>query len=524
MDSNDEAWKVFWCEHLSPVMLGEIPEGQREAYFRTLSQRQLLVPGGKMRRFSVRTWRRRWAELKTGGVAALGQRRRRSDRGRPRWPHAELLQRAEQLKREQPHRSDQVINRILRREFGREVPRSTLYRHLKRVGATRRKLGIVREKIRCRWTRDYSNALWVGDFSHGPVVVHCGQAVKTHLSACIDCHSRYVVEARYYVRENLDILIDSLLRAWARHGASRELYVDNAKIYHAGKLKLATTQLNIKLLHRPPRDAPAGGLIERLFQTLQGQLEAEIRAAEMFSLDQLNAALQAWLRTAYHQEIHSETGQTPQDRYQGARRFTRSVNLQDVIGFFHERASRTVNEDFVDVQVDGQFFQVDCELRGERILVEWDPFQADTGLHEVQLYRLDGTYLGVGKKHHREKREQPPAPSSPLPIKPHYVEALLADAATDHAQSRARGVDYHSAQQCNVWSLTGFAGQFARLLARSGGLSALSAGELEALRAFHARHARLQEGLLREAFSRAETKSIPLVLYHLQCLLAERND
>jgi hypothetical protein len=59
-----------------------------------------------------------------------------------------------------------------------------------------------------------------------------------------------VVEARYYVRENLDILIDSLLRAWSHHGASRELYVDNAKIYHAGALKLACTELNIKLLHR----------------------------------------------------------------------------------------------------------------------------------------------------------------------------------------------------------------------------------------------------------------------------------
>ena len=58
---------------------------------------------------------------------------------------------------------------------------------------------------------------------------HPGQeAVKTHLSAWIDCHSRYVVEARYYIRENLDILIDSLLRAWGKQGASRELYVDNA--------------------------------------------------------------------------------------------------------------------------------------------------------------------------------------------------------------------------------------------------------------------------------------------------------
>ena len=31
------------------------------------------------------------------------------------------------------------------------------------------------------------------------------------------------------------------------HGASRELYVDNAKIYHAKALQLACTQLNIQL-------------------------------------------------------------------------------------------------------------------------------------------------------------------------------------------------------------------------------------------------------------------------------------
>ena len=46
-----------------------------------------------------------------------------------------------ELKKEQPCRSDKVINRILKHEFGRDVPRSTLYRHLQREGATRRKLG-----------------------------------------------------------------------------------------------------------------------------------------------------------------------------------------------------------------------------------------------------------------------------------------------------------------------------------------------------------------------------------------------
>ena len=69
--------------------------------------------------------------------------------------------------------------------------------------------------------------------------MHQGQSRKTHLSAWLDCYSRYVVEARYYLHENLDILADSLLRAWGKHGASDEAYADNAKIYHAKALQLA---------------------------------------------------------------------------------------------------------------------------------------------------------------------------------------------------------------------------------------------------------------------------------------------
>lgn len=77
-------------------------------------------------------------------------------------------------------------------EFGRGMPRSTLYRHLCREGATRRKLGVSQQKIRCCWTREQAGALWVGDFEHGPLVLHQGRAVKTHLSAWVDCHSRHV--------------------------------------------------------------------------------------------------------------------------------------------------------------------------------------------------------------------------------------------------------------------------------------------------------------------------------------------
>ncbi len=522
MVRNDEDWAVFWCSLLSPVLLGEIPEAQRERYFQQLSQEERRLPNGQRRRISVRTFRRQWRRLKDGGVPGL-YRRRRSDRGKARAKHADLLARAVVLKKEQPYRSDRVINRILKREFGRAVPRSTLYEHLRREGATRRRLGASTQKVRCRWTRDRPGALWLGDFEHGPLVMQRGEAIKTHLSAWIDCHSRYVVEARYYVRENLDILTDSLLRAWGNQGASRELYVDNAKIYHAKALQLACAQLNIKLLHRPPREPAPGGLIERFFWTCQTQFEAEVRASQILTLDELNRALAAWLEVAYHREVNRETGQTPHERFHGEPRLIRQVDLGVVLTFFHQRVLRTVDVDHSDVRVDNRLFAVDPKLRGEKVIVQYDPFSA---LEEVQLYSPTDVYLGRGRRYERERGSHTqPAPATPTdPVTPHYLDALRAEHDAMHQQQRSQGLDYRSARQRNTWSLTGFAGALARLLGRRGGLSGLAAHEMDILAAFHARHDRVNERLLRQAFSQAASPAIPEILFQLQSLLHERND
>lgn len=522
MGRDDQAWAVFWCSLLAPLFSGEIPEAEREAYFRELSQQERLLPNGQRKTVAVRTLRRWWKRLRDEGVEGTF-RRPRSDRGQPRAHQQALLDRAVELKKEQPHRSDVVINRILIREFGRGVPRSTLYRHLRRQGATRRKLGVSQQKIRCRWTRDQPGALWVGDFEHGPPVIHQGRAIETRLSAWIDCHSRYVVEARYYLSEKFDVLVDSLLRAWAHHGASRELYVDNAKIYHANPFKLACTQLNIQLLHRPPRDPPAGGLIERFFQTLQGQLEAEIRAAHLLSLAKINQALAAWLDQEYHQAVHSETHQTPHERYHSSARLQRNVRLQSVLPFFQVREQRTVHRDFSDITLDGLHFAVDPKLRGDKLSVQFDPFACGEDHQEVQLYAPDGAYLGVGRRYQRQKGDhtQPEPRKNSPPIEPAYLDALQAAHTAAQQRQRQAGLDYHSATARSLWPLTSFATLLARLLGRPAGLSSFTSDELDALRTFHARHEQLHESLLRAAVAQAEAATVPHVLWRLQTLLSE---
>ncbi len=519
MPDRQEQWAVFWCSLLGPLLYGEVPPEEAGRFLNQLAATEHVFPDGQRRRPSRATVWRKWKQYRDGGFEALF-RKRRSDRGRPRKASPAMIAKAIELKTEQPYRSDVPLNQFLQSEFGRTIPKSTLYRHLKRAGATRLKLGISQRKVRRRWTRDHSNALWLGDFEDGPCVLVGDRAVPTHLSAFIDCHSRYVVEARYYLRENLDILIDSLLRAWSAHGASRELYLDNAKIYHANPLKAACFALNIRLIHRGVGDPPPGGLIERFFGTAQGQLESEVRADEILTLDRLNQALAAWLEVSYHQQPNSETGQSPLERYHQGQRFTRHVNVQEVLKYFLQRARRKVHPDFSDVQLGGLFFQVDPRLRGDCVEVRYDPFVA---LETVLLYSLDGEYLGVGTRHQRQiAPDQPPKHPTPKP-KHNYLD-LLIQKHEQALRDRHAGIDYQAvlAAAGRRWPFAEFVKQLASHLGRKGGMAAFTTDELESLQKVYQRLSCLDAPLLREACERATQLTIPEIVFVLQQLAHEK--
>lgn len=519
MTDSQEQWAVFWCSLLSPLLFGEIPPEEAGAFLRRLASEEHLCPDGRRRKHSRATWWRKWKKYRQGGFEALF-RRRRSDRGKPRKASQQMIDRAVELKKDQPYRSEETINQFLQEEFHATIPKSTLYRHLRRAGATRLKLGIRRRPVRRRWTRDFTNALWVGDFQEGPYVLDSGRAVLTHLSAFIDCHSRYVVEARYYLRQNLDILIDSLLRAWSVHGASAELYVDNAKVYHAHALKAACFALNIHLIHRPVRDPAAGGLIERFFGTTQTQFEAEVRAGAVLTLQKLNHALAAWLDVSYHQRTHSETGQPPQERYHQGLRFLRHVDVQKVLQYFLRREKRKVHPDFADVRLNGLFYRVDLSLRGDWVEVRYDPFSPP---ETVLLYSLDGQYLGVGLRHQRQTGQSAPAPHAPAKPKHNYLD-LLIQKHDQAMRRRSQGIDYQAvlAQADRRWPFAEFVKQLAADLGRKGGLAAFSTDELEHLQKAYQRLATLDAAMVRKALQQAQQRTLPEIVFLLQQLAQEK--
>lgn len=513
MRRQDEEWAIFWCSLLQPVLFGEVQPEDTNQFLKALAQQEHLFPNGVRKKPSLSTLRRKLRQYRRVGFDGLA-RRRRADRGRSRAHAQEIIDKAIELKRDQPRRSDEAINQFLKVWYGKTLPKSTLYRFLKEAGATRIRLGITRKPVRRRWTRDRTHDLWLGDFEEGPYVRHKGQAVPSHLSAWIDCHSRFIVEARYYYRQNLDILIDSLLRAWTGHGAPTALYVDNAKVYHARALKAACYRLHIRLLHRTAGDPPPGGLIERFFGTAQSQFETEVRKGDLLTLDRLNHAFSAWLAVSYHQRPNHETGQAPQVRYQQGLTVIRQVDMDAVLESFMQRERRHVHSDFSDVQLHGRFYRVDKRLRGDKVEVRYDPFRlSDT----VLIYSLKEEYLGKGVLHDRQQGEKPgPAPAG----KPRYdYLGLLIRQHEAELAKRTQGIDYRQAMRGRPWPFPAFAKKLAQLLGRKGKLTAFSAGELETLQKFHTRHRSLTQTTLVEAFENAPQKTLPYIIHELQKLV-----
>ena len=528
MDPNDLAWTAFRAGLLAPLLTGEVTSQERASYFRDLSQKQHTLPNGKVGTISVRTLRRWYQQLRTDGIDRLSPQRR-SDRGQARRANRDKIKRAIELKRKGPSRSDQVINKILQGEFGSGLPASTLYRHLAIHGATRKRLGLEEKKVRCHWTRDLPNSLWMGDFSHGPVVLVDGLPKRTHLSAWMDMHSRYVVEARFYLNEKLDKLIDSLLRALAKHGAPLTLYADNGKVYHANGLVVACAKLGIRKLHRPPREPEPGGLIERFFQTVQSQFLAEVALCKPITFTQLNQAFNSWLSSGYHQQVHSVTRQTPHALYYAPSRTFRPVDVMEVESCFYRRETRTVDKTFSDVSLDNRLYKVDQRLRGMKVYVLSNPFVRDPQQpDEVQIYDLQDKYLGVGQRHVRQlvagQSQQPSPTPAPLELEESpYVKSLLEDEQRRLANACEAGIDYRTAMQRDVLTLSGLCSQLSRLLGRRGGVSALLADEQEAIAAFYQKHPQVRSWQVQRAAEQVAGSDLPELLLAISVQLKMGN-
>ncbi|WP_169703251.1 Mu transposase C-terminal domain-containing protein [Candidatus Kuenenia stuttgartensis] len=516
MKSKDEKWALFWCNLLHPVIFGEIEKEQTNLFLKKLCLQEVVFPNGKRKRPTISTLRRKLNRYRKDGFQSLA-RKARSDRGASRRFSPEIIDKAVELKKEQPRRSDDCLNRFLEKYYGKTIPKSTLYRHLRLAGRPGSNSASHSKRCVYALSREHTHDLWIGDFQEGPFVLVDGEALPTNLCLFIDCYSRYVVEGRYYLKQTLDILIDSLIRAWTIHGSPKELYLDNAKVYHSDALRSACYNLGIKLIHRPPRDPAPGGLVERFFGTSQTQFESEVRSGDIITLDAINQAFSAYLAVVYHARIHSETNQSPKQRYDEGLTVIRHVDMDAALAFFMKRIPRTVDRTFADVRIDNRFYRVDPKLRGDKVEVRYDPYG---DLKKVLIYSANGEYLGSGNLYLRDQGAETPA-ASPSKPKHNYLD-LITQKHKSILQAQAKGIDYHQIISERPWPFMAFVQKLALLMGHKGSLSAFSSHELESLKKCYNRIPALNESLLTEAFQNASVKTLPYIIRELQIAYSKK--
>jgi transposase InsO family protein len=412
---------LFRYTLILPLLRGEFPPGGKGRLRAQIAAGRYEIPFSSRHTVSATTlgrWERAYDQRGFEGLKP----RSRTDRGQPRTISSDTLDRAEKLKREQPHRSSRSIVRILSLDQTNPIPEErlaprTVRRHLSWRGATTAQLlNQQRPKPYRRFERHHFGDLWQGDAMDGPWLpdpANPERQRQTFLFAFLDDHSRLVPHAQFYWNEQLPRLEDCLRRALLRYGRPLAIYVDQGKVYTSKQLDTICATLGIQRIVGTPYYPEGRGKIERFFQFVQSDFLPELPASSITTLPALNESLLAWIEVVYHRKLHSETGQAPLERQrQDPNPSIRPVDPEELRTAFLHRDRRQVAKT-ATFSFHNNRYRVAAFLRGQRVELRYDAFD----LTRIEVW-FQGTYLQDAEPDQILTTVHPDVTPDPIPAPP----------------------------------------------------------------------------------------------------------
>lgn len=354
---------------IEPAMEAGLTSRQRGAIVRELAGREHAGPSGRTMSVSRKTIDRWITARRAGGFDALVPAPRQcSPRTDP-----QLVELAVGLKRENPARTAAQVRRVLAAQLGWAPSERAIQRWFEARELTTRPGGRPPQAYG-RFEAQKVNEIWTADLMNGPDAG--GRAC--HLAGIIDDHSRFLTGHQFVRRPDAVRFAAVLRSAIDRHGIPAILYTDNGSCFADASLQRTCAVLGIKLVHSQPGRPAGRGKIEKVFQTIQQQFLVEVTAADdparhpVTSLEELNDLLDHWVREVYHQRVHSETGQSPQARYQAAGPAgpPDATLLREAFSWSAVRLVRKT----ATVALEGNEYSVDPFLAGRKVELVFDPF------------------------------------------------------------------------------------------------------------------------------------------------------
>lgn len=235
------------------------------------------------------------------------------------------------LRRDHPRWSFQLVHDNLR-ALGRERPQlgvlpgyATVCRFMKHHGLGRQRKprrheeepGFVPRERRL-FEVAHVHGLWHCDFHNAKrkVLTAGGERQTAVLFGLLDDRSRLCCHAQWYLGdEDTESFVHGLCQGFQKRGLPRALLSDNGSPMLAAETREGLLRLSIAHHTTLSQTPEQNGKQEVFWSQVEGRLMAMLDGEKELTLELLNRATQAWVEQEYQRAIHSETKQTPLQRW-----------------------------------------------------------------------------------------------------------------------------------------------------------------------------------------------------------------
>jgi len=463
--STHERWAHLRFSVVGPLLAAPPQHGELQAELERLAAKSWLHPlTGELTHFgrsSIERWYYQARKARLDPVAEL-RRKVRKDVGR--------LNIAEPLKdvlraQHAAHRSwsyqlhyDNLRAHVAASPAAGKLPSySTVRRWMKSAGLRRsRKLtsvstpGALQAQARLEerevrsYENPYVNGLWHLDFHHGKqgVLTGAGEYQLPLAMGVLDDFSRLCCHLQWYLAdgESTEDLVHGFSQACQKRELPRSVMSDGGSPMKSAEFRQGLARLGIAHEMTLPRSPYQNGKQENFWSQLEGRLMAMLENVPDLTLAALNEATQAWAELEYNRKVHSETGETPLQRYLSGKSVGRPCPSSETLRLaFCAEVVRTQRQSDGTLTLEGQRFEVPSRFRHlERVMVRyagWDLSRVHlvderTGAVLERLFPLDRARNADGRRRSLEPVELAPQYAGlPAPAVPPLLTKLLNERA-----------------------------------------------------------------------------------------------
>lgn len=341
---------------------------------------------GKYLSFKAETIRKWVSEYKRKGYSKL-IRKTRSDKTKPRSLDEDILIRIDDLKTKFPKLRSTVLHRTLVEE-GYFTNDEISIRTFQRFVANKNYLNLNSDHERRAFRFEHPNDSWQTDTTQGPYIIIKGVKYKTYIIVFIDDHSRLIVGAKAFFKDNAINMQSVFKEAIKLYGLPKQLYADNGGPYSNKQLSIICARLGVNLKNARPYDPESKGKVERFNRTLKDTWMNILDWNKIKDLDDLNDRLSKYI-IAYNNTIHTSLNASPNDVFYTATDDIKYIDENKIDKLFYHTISRKVSN-VGTITIENRVYEIDYAYAKKTLEFTYNPFDlTKVYLNDKEYYLLD---------------------------------------------------------------------------------------------------------------------------------------